>query len=694
MIIESAFSEGRSFLYEYESKNILAKVGMSIAKSILAESDEEVISTAKNIGFPVVLKIVSPQILHKSDVGGVLLDIKNEREVINGYNNILNTIKSKMPKAKIKGILVQEMVPSSTEVIIGAIRDPQFGPTIMFGLGGIMTEIIRDVTFRIAPLTRNDAEDMIKGIKSYRILEGFRGLPKADITALLDILMILSKMMMEYPEIKTVDLNPTLIYEKGAKIVDARFILEKEGKIEKTHADITNFSAIFEPNSVAVIGASSNVEKIGYSILKNIIDAGFKGDIFPVNPRGGEILNLKAFPSVLQIQRDIDVVVIVVPAQIVPSVIEECVQKGVKGAIIISSGFRDVGPEGAALERKVLEIAKKGNLRIVGPNCQGMCNINQGFCATWPLINKIGNVSTISQSGTIALEVPSYLVRNELGYSKTIALGNKSDIDEADIILWLADDKWTKVIAVYSEGVAEGRKLMKAIKSASQKKPVLFLKGGKTEAGKRAVLAHTGSLAGMKEVFEAAIKQSGGICVNNLDELCDAAKAFSTLSIPKGNKLLIITSSGGSGILASDACEEEGLLLSNLSNNSLGKLEKNLPTWCVIGNPLDLTGNVLNNVHLYNESLKIVLDDESVDMVLLIFGDPIPNAYEFVKDEINKASTMGIPLAVAYLGGAEVQIDETQKFQQHGVPVFPTPNRAILALSYLTKYCTRYLRED
>jgi len=449
---------------------------------------------------------------------------------------------------------------------------------------------------------------------------------------------------------------------------------------------MSNLSPLLEPRSVAVIGASKNVDKIGYKILKNIVDAGFEGKIFPINPRGGEILGLQAFASILDVPDEIDVAVIVVPAKFIPSIIEECVRKEVKGAVIISSGFRDIGPEGIVLENQILETAAKSELRIIGPNCQGVSNPQIGFCATWPLVENVGNVAIISQSGTIALEIPSFLSRNRLGYSKAIALGNKSDVDEADLIAMLTEDEMTSVIAVYSEGMKDGRKLMAAIKQASRTKPVIFLKAGKTEAGKKAVLAHTGSLAGNREVFEAAVKQSGGIYVNDLQELCDTAKAFSTCPTPRGNRLMVITSSGGSGILASDAGEDVGLKLSKLSDETVEALRNQLPSYCVIRNPLDLTGNALNNVQLYTDALKIVLEEKDVDLVLVIFGDPILGASDSLKELTDKASAQNIPVVVSFLGGADVQVLESEKLQKNGVPVYPTPGRAIKALGNMKKY--------
>ncbi|TRO53970.1 hypothetical protein E2P71_05200 [Candidatus Bathyarchaeota archaeon] len=684
-LIRGALTEGRSFLYEHESKEIITLYGVPTTKQILARNEGEAEAAADKIGYPVVLKVVSPQVLHKSDVGAVLLGLKNGIAVREGYQKIINGVKSRVPDAEVLGVLVQEMARPSTEVIVGALRDPQFGPTVMFGIGGVFTEIIRDVSFRVAPLTLKEAGEMVAEIKYRKILEGVRGNPAVDVPALTEILVKTSQIMVDYPEINAIDLNPVLAYEKGAMVVDARFILSEEVKAAEPQDRLTP-RELLEPKSVAVIGASSNPEKIGHKILRNIVDAGFKGSIYPINPRDAEIIGLKCYKSVLDVQGDVDAAVVVVPAAHVLQVVKECVEKKVKGAIIISSGFKDIGSDGAKMEADILKAAREGGLRIIGPNCQGVSNPKAGFCATWPLVEAVGDVAVISQSGTIALEVPSYLSGNGLGYSKAIALGNKSDIDEADLISWLSGDDDTRVIAVYTEGMKNGVKLMKAVQRASAEKPVLILKGGKTEMGKRAVLAHTGSLAGNKEVFEAAIRQGGGVSVNNLEELCDAAKAFSMLQSPKGNKLLIVTSSGGSGILASDECEHVGLTLTKLHESTVRGLRDSLPSWCVVGNPIDLTGNAMNNVTLYRDSLEIALEDESVDMVLVIFGDPITQTWDTLKSVASKAATLGIPLAVAYLGGAEVQIVETKTLQENGIPVYPTPGRAVNALGYLNVY--------
>ena len=691
-IIKKALEEGRTALYEHEAKDLLAFLGLPTTRYRVVKNRDMAVQAANEIGYPVVLKIVSPQVLHKSDSGGVVLNVGDDEELSVSYGQIIDRVKKNVPEAKIHGVLVEEMAPPAVEIIIGATRDPQFGPTIMFGVGGILTEIIKDVSFRVAPFDLDEAIKMMDEIKSHKILEGTRGMPVVNKAVLADIIVKTSNLMLENPGIKAIDLNPVMVYGDAAKIVDARIILgETEASVVTIEPD-DNLDAVLNPSSVAVIGASGNPDKIGHKILKNIIDAGFSGKIYPVNPRGGEILGLEAYTSVLDTPGHVDTVVVVVPSRFVPEVIDECAEKGVKGAIIISSGFKDTGPEGAELEKLVLKKAANGGIRIVGPNCQGVSNPVSGFCATWPLISQVGDVAVISQSGTIALEVPSFLVDNHLGYSKSIALGNKSDVDEADLISWLGRDEGTSVIAVYTEGIDEGGKLMKAVKDTSSSKPVLILKAGRTEAGRKAVMAHTGSMAGSGEVFEAAISQSGGFCVESLQELLDAAKAFSMLPVPRGPNLLVVTSSGGAGILSSDASEKAGLKLHKLSEETLDRLGAVLPDYCILRNPLDLTGNALTESNMYTDALEVALENEDVNMVLVVFGDPIPHTVDLLKEVVEKAKKKRVPVAVNYMGGADMQKEEIDALQRNGIPVYQTPERAIIALGYLNRY--RLNRKD
>ena len=689
--IQQALREGRKFLTELDAHDFLASYHLPLVNSVFIKNSDELVSACQHIGFPLVMKVVSPQIMHKSDVGGVIVNVHNIDEAWKGYDKIFNNVHKTNPEAVIRGILIQEMAKPSIEVIIGGVRDPQFGPVVMFGVGGILTETIKDVSFRVAPIGEQEAREMVQEIRSKQILYGGRGMPPVDIDSITEILEIVSQIVVENPEINALDLNPVIVYEKGAKLVDVRILIDNVIPTKPSKMS-TPLDQVMEPKAIAIIGASSNPEKIGYKILKNCVDGGFNGKIYPINPNGGEILGLKVYPSILDVKDEIDTAVVVVPAKIVPSVISECVEKRVKGAVIISSGFRDVGLEGAELEKQILDIAEKGNLRIIGPNCQGVSVPKIGFYATWPIVREVGGVGVISQSGSLALEIPSYLSKRGLGYSMSVALGNKSDVNESDLISKMAADISTEVISVYMEGVPEGRKLMNTIRDASVSKPILVLKGGKTDIGKKAVMAHTGSLAGSNDVFEAAVRQSGGVCVESLEQLFDASVIFATSPRTKGNRVQIITSSGGSGILAVDTSVTSNLVLSKLSESTIQSLKKTLPEYCIIGNPIDLTGNALNNVNLFKQSLEKVIADPNVDMILTIFGDPIPESCSTILPLVKEARLRGIPVVINYLGGAEVQEEEIKKFEKNKIPVFPTPERAIKALSFLSTYSALYIK--
>lgn len=323
--------------------------------------------------------------------------------------------------------------------------------------------------------------------------------------------------------------------------------------------DVVSLDGFFRPSSVAIIGASREPGKLGHEILRNIIDAGFRGKVYPVNPKADEVLGLRCYPSIKDVPSQVDLAVVIVPAKFVPSVIADCGAKGIRAAVVISGGFGETGPAGEELERQMLETAGRGGVRIIGPNCQGVNSTSVGLCASWPLVKVRGPISIISQSGTIAAALACWAAEEGVGISKLVALGNKCDVDETELLSYLADDPETEVIALYIEGVRNGRKFMEVARAAASKKPVVVVKGGRTAKGAEAVLSHTRSLAGSDAVFDAAFRQADIIRALDVEELYDICKGFACLPLPKGENVVIVTSSGGSGILATDACEELGL---------------------------------------------------------------------------------------------------------------------------------------
>jgi acetyltransferase len=436
--------------------------------------------------------------------------------------------------------------------------------------------------------------------------------------------------------------------------------------------NVNDLSPIFTPKSVAVIGASSSPEKLGFQILKNIRDAGFKGPIYPVNPKATTILDLQCYPSIAAIEGSPELAVIIVPAAAVPTTLHECGAKGVRGAIVISGGFGESGPEGEALQRQVLEVVRAHKMRMIGPNCQGVNNPYHGLCASWPLLTMRGTIAVVSQSGTVAAALMDWAAQEGIGVSGLVSMGNRADVDEADLIEHFNADPQTRSIAVYIEGVKDGPRFIAAARRAT--KPIVVLKPGKTEKGRQAAESHTKSLAGRDEVYQGIFRQFGICRAETLHELYDFSKALAYLARPGGRKVLIVTSSGGCGVLAADIAAAEGLDVAALPEIVAAHLRSLLPRHCVVGNPLDLTGDATS--HMYKDVLAAA--KASFDAVAVIFGDPILGASEV----IDRTS----PELVIYLGGAEVEREESRRLHARGVPVFPTPERGMRALAQLVRF--------
>lgn len=430
---------------------------------------------------------------------------------------------------------------------------------------------------------------------------------------------------------------------------------------------------LFHARSVAVVGASANPNKLGHIILSNILEGGFEGDLYPVNPRGGEILGLTAYSSVSDVPGKLDLVVVVVPAPYVAGVLREASHRGVRASVVISGGFREVGRDD--LEAELVSIARESGLRIIGPNCQGINYRPNKLCASWPLVDATGPLAVISQSGTVAATVAGWAADEGLGITATVALGNQVDVCEADMIEFFSRDRNTRAMALYLEGARDGRRLMRTLKDVGARKPLVILKSGRTSAGQRAAASHTRSLAGRDEVFSGACRQCGVVRAPDLESLYDSAKALGTLVPLRGNRLLIVTSSGGAGILAVDESERSGLSVPPLPRSLVEELQgRDLPPTAVLANPLDLT---MSTAADFDAALSVIARHDIADVYLLVFGDPIPGATHVAR---RLRDVVGRCVAVAYLGGAEVEKAERVSLHTEGIPVFPTPEQAVRAI--------------
>lgn len=432
---------------------------------------------------------------------------------------------------------------------------------------------------------------------------------------------------------------------------------------------------IFKAQSVAVVGASANPSKLGYMTLNSIIKGGFEGDIYPINPKADKILGLTAFPSLAELPESVDLAVIIVPAQYVPKVIQEAGAAGVRGAMILTAGFREAGR--ADLENELAAAAKTGNVRFVGPNVQGINYLPNKLCAMFfPVITTRGPLTVITQSGSATAALSEWAARDGLGINAAVNLGNQTDLTESDYLTYFATDEATGAIAMYLEGVVDGRRFLKTALRTAVTKPVVILKSGRSEAGCRSVASHTGALAGQHEVFVAACRQVGLIVADDMSSLYDRAKGLIAIKPPRGNRLLSISTSGGMGALAADEAEAEGLSIPSLPENFVEALRsKKVSPLANMANPLDL-GYV--EIEAFRRAAYMADSFDAADIILLNLGDPVPGAVE-TAIELNQK--LKASLVVSYLGGGEEELKACPALHKAGLAVFPSPERAVRGIA-------------
>jgi acyl-CoA synthetase (NDP forming) len=428
-----------------------------------------------------------------------------------------------------------------------------------------------------------------------------------------------------------------------------------------------SLQALFRPNAVAVVGASAKPGKLGYQILKNMLDAGPQGPVIPVNPKGETILGLASIKSVGEIPPGTDLAVVIVPAASVPETILQLGDRKVRAAIVITGGFAESGPDGAKLQDELKQNATRCGIRVVGPNCQGVNYPHHGLCASWPLITRKGAMAIASQSGTVGAALIDWAAEERLGFSAFVSMGNRIDVDEADLIGFFGADPNTKVITLYLEGVKDAKRFLAAVKDCP--KPIVIFKAGRTDQGRKAAESHTRSLATGDEIYDAVFRQYGIHRATSLEELYDFSKALAYVPAPAGPRMLIVTSSGGSAIIATDVAADNGFRVSPLPPALASELRATLPSHFIVGNPLDLTGD--GDAERFRQ--VIATSRDHYDVVLTIFGDPIANASTALEPGRNDL--------VAFLGGADVERAEKLLLHEKGIAVFPTPERAVKAYS-------------
>ncbi|HEY1281982.1 MAG TPA: acetate--CoA ligase family protein, partial [Acidimicrobiales bacterium] len=547
-----------------------------------------------------------------------------------------------------------------------------------FGIGGVLVEVLRDVTFRLAPTSPEAAQEMINGIDAAELLHGVRGGAGVDQQALVSIITAVSELVTDFPEITEVDLNPVLATEDGATAVDARFIVSAEDAHEPpprySQEDILEtMKSLMQPRAIAVIGASASEGKIGNSVMKNLVNGGFGGEIYPVHPKADEILGKKVYSDISEVPDDTDVAVFCIPAKFVPDTLAAVGDKGIKAAVLIPSGFSETGEE--ELQAELVKAGREHGVRFIGPNIYGVYYTpgNMSAAFTTPYDVK-GPVALASQSGGIGMAILGFARTSKLGVSSIVGLGNKADIDEDDLLTFFEQDEATNCVALHMEDLKDGRSFVDVAQRVVKKKPVVVLKAGATPAGTKAAASHTAALAGDDKVYEDILREAGVVRARGLQELLQFARCLPILPTPKGENVVIITGAGGSGVLLSDACFNNDLKLMEMPDDLDKAFMEFIPPFGAAGNPVDITGG--EPPETYKSTVALGLEDERIHALVLGYWHTIvtpPMVFaEAMAEVVEEYREKGIdkPIVASLAGDVEVEEASAYLFD-HGIPAYP-----------------------
>jgi acetyltransferase len=522
-------------------------------------------------------------------------------------------------------LLVAEMVHGHRELIAGVVRDPHFGPCVMLGLGGVLTEALGDVAFAAAPLRADEARRMIGSLRASRLLtEPFRGEPPVDEVALVAMLMGLGRLALERPDLHSADVNPLVVRGGAPVAVDALVVLGREDAAQTARRAaapsdafvLERFRPLFHPRGIAIAGASTHPGKFGFAALHNLLRFGYDGEVFPVNREGAEVLGRPSFRDVSEIPDGrADLVFVCTPAAVNVELLRTCAKRGVRAAFVASGGYGEAGEEGAQLERELVRTADELDMVLAGPNGQGVISTPRSMCAQivapYP---PPGRISVASQSGNLVSSFLNYAVESGIGVSKAVSCGNSAQTTLADYLDYFAADPETEVALLYLEGIADGRRLLEAVRRLTARKPLVLVKGGVAAEGQRAARSHTGSLATDDRVFDGVCRQLGALRAPSVEAAYEWAATLATQPLPRGRRVVVFTTAGGWGVLAADACAEAGLDLIPLPDAVRARIDALVPARWSRDNPVDLAGGETRDT--IPEVLDLVCAHADVDAVI------------------------------------------------------------------------------
>jgi acyl-CoA synthetase (NDP forming) len=594
-VIKKALAQGRTALNEHESKQLLAAYGVPVVQEAVARDALQAVELAHSLGYPVVLKGLGSTLLHKTERGLVHLNLSTKAAVERAVHAI-----ARGAGDELEGILVQPMLTGKREFVAGLSRDAVFGPVVMFGVGGIFTEALGDYSLRIAPLSTYDAREQIAEIKAQRLLGAFRGEQAPEIEVLVSTLLGLSQLAFEYPEVAEVDINPLIVAPSGeVRAADALVVLgpPAQGRPVPPPTDPLDIRNLFYPRSIAFIGASATLGKWGNMLVAHTINGGYPGEIFLVNSKGGTIAGRQVYQSIEDVPRSVDLAVVTIPAEHVLELLPRLKAKGIRYVLLITSGFAETGTEGRRLQEELVALAHQEGLIILGPNTMGISNPHLNlYCTGSPVRPKPGGTAVVAQSGNMGVQMLGFAEEQGIGIRGFCGSGNEAMVTVEDFLDGFEIDDVTRIVILYVEGVRDGRRFFESACRLGRKKPIVLLKGGQSEAGSRAAASHTGAMTSDVRVFDAVCRQSGIVKVDQSMDLLDLAAAFSSLPLPQGKRISIMTLGGGWGVITADLCVRHGLSIATLTADLIARFDKILPSYWSKSNPVDIVGEMDNNL--------------------------------------------------------------------------------------------------
>jgi len=708
-------SEQSRTLSEAESKDILRARGVPFASERIVSSAIEAVDAAEALGYPVVVKLGGDRIAHKTERGLVRLRLSDGASVAAAASELLAAAR---PDDGEVHLLVAPMVSGSREFIAGLLVDPQFGPTVMFGVGGVLAEAVKDVVFRPAPLDEAGAAEMIESLRTRPLLGEFRGDAPVDRGALVACLVGLSRLGIDREDIVSIDVNP-LIADKSGRVVAVDALVElgsRPDRASRPRAAYTDeqFRALFEPRGVLVTGASTHPGKFGFVSLHNILASGYAGAVHGTNLRGEEVLGIRTVADIDALpDGEIDLVFVCTPAKANPDLLRACARKGIKAAFLTSAGYGEAGEEGRVLESELVALADELGILLAGPNGQGVVSTPARLCAQivapYPPEGAIG---VASQSGNFVSSFMNYSRQSGVGISRAVSAGNAAALGVADLVEWYGTDDRTRVSLAYVEGIVDGRGLMERLGAVAATKPVVVVKGGATDNGARAAASHTGALAANDAVFDGACRAAGVARAATIEEAFDAAATFASQPLPMGPNVVVLTTAGGWGVVTSDAIARDGsLVLMELPDDLRAAIDEKLPPRWSRNNPVDCAGGETRDT--IPEVMSLIANHRLVDAVVYLGIGIQSNQARLMREgtfypdhgleriveyherqdarfadaahELSLAT--GKPILVATeLAVADPENPGVATTRAHGRLCYQSGNRAVAALGHLYRY--------